>query len=267
MDYNEKDLMSNKEIKECIAQILSDFADFCNKNDLHYQLTAGTLLGAIRHKGFIPWDDDIDVAMPREDYDRLHKILKTTKIKPNYEICSLLAGNSDYPFAKIVDTNTKIVNANNNLLNHLWIDIFPIDGVSNEQAKDIIKESKKTTIWLKLLCKSAKNLKYYGLKETLIVLSAHIKKPNYYADKLDKFARQHKIDDCEYVAEIAWGSIYRCMKKDIYFTLTDTEFEGRMYKAPKNYDTFLKVFYGDDYMQLPPEDQRDTHDIKAIRLK
>ena len=100
--------LSSDEIKETIFQILSEFADYCDKNNLRYFLSGGTLLGAIRHKGFIPWDDDIDVIMPRPDYERLHNLIIESPISSRLYLRSYENGAADFPFAKIEDLNTEI---------------------------------------------------------------------------------------------------------------------------------------------------------------
>ena len=266
MNYSEQGILPNEEIKSILSQILFDFANYCEENNLRYTLAFGTLLGAVRHKGFIPWDDDIDVFMPRDDYNRLHELIKAKPLKSNYRLESLLAGNDDYPFAKIVDTNTKIVNSKSSFLNHLWIDIFPLDGITNKQAQHIGRLQRITTLWIRLMGKAARKIEWCGLKTTAIILIAHIHPTKYYGKKLDAIAKRNKIEDCEYAADIAWGAAYKYLEKELYLNTCKLEFEGNLYNAPKDYDKVLKRIYGDTYMQLPPEDQRDTHNIEVVKI-
>lgn len=266
MNYSEKDILSNEELKSTLANILYDFSNYCEENNLNYTLAFGTLLGAVRHRGFIPWDDDIDVIMPRDDYNRLHELVKIKPLKANYKLESMLGENSDYPFAKVVDTNTKIIDSKSSLLNHLWIDIFPLDGITNKQAKNINRLQRKTTLWIRLMGKAARKIEWCGLKTTAIILLAHIHSTKYYGKKLDTIAKENKVEDCEYAANIVWGNAYKYLPKESYLSPCKLEFEGKLYNAPKDYDVVLRRLYGDTYMELPPEDQRDTHDIKAIKL-
>ena len=126
-----------KEIQKIEFEILKEFAQFCAKHNLKYYLAGGTLLGAIRHKGFIPWDDDIDVCMPRKDYmyfiNNFDEWNRKLKVKCNYK------SNIDAPFAKIVNLDTIIYSkyANNNIDTNICIDIFPVDGLP-ENLNEVI---------------------------------------------------------------------------------------------------------------------------------
>ena len=120
-----------EEIHKEETEILKKFISFCDENNLTYYICGGTLLGAIRHKGFIPWDDDIDVMMPRNEFEKLEKILNEKKIAENLSFISYDNGNMHYPFGKVINTNIKIDDScvKDKLEQYLWIDIFPMDGI------------------------------------------------------------------------------------------------------------------------------------------
>lgn len=129
--------LSEREIQLSILQILQYFDSYCKKYQLRYYLSGGTLLGAIRHKGFIPWDDDIDVCMPRPDYE---KLLITFKNNANekYLLSSFDVGNSYRPYVKILDLKTKVISKNSEDEQYLWIDVIPVDGLPD--GEDEIKK-------------------------------------------------------------------------------------------------------------------------------
>ena len=122
--------LSNVECKEVIFSILKEFADFCDSNKLKYYLAYGTILGAIRHKDFIPWDDDIDVYMPRPDYIRFKTLFKERYSGAKYQLRSDQKNKVDLPFEKVMDMTTIVDTKMNDVDHHLWIDIFPLDGLS-----------------------------------------------------------------------------------------------------------------------------------------
>lgn len=116
------------EIKKIELEILKDVAKFCDENAIDYYLAGGTLLGAIRHQGFIPWDDDIDLIMPRKDYIKFFTTYKSNK---RYYIADSIINNAQHwlQAGKIFDARTIVINQNEKMKSHVWIDVFPTDGV------------------------------------------------------------------------------------------------------------------------------------------
>ena len=264
----EKDvnIMDHKQLQARLVQIMEIFTEYCDENNLQYILFGGTLLGAVRHKGFIPWDDDIDIAMPREDYERLHTIIKEKPLKKGYCMESIRLGNSPYPFAKIIDTNTIIINSKSSLHKSLWIDVFPLDGVP-EMAK--YKRMKRTLRISGFLLENACCMygsgksKLRAFVKMFVIAYARIKGAYYYGSKIDELAKRNKIQDCEYVSLVVWGPTNVYWKKDFLYNISYMEFEGRKYKVSSGWDEFLSLAYG-DYMKLPPKKDRITHNIEAI---
>ncbi|MBD5554762.1 MAG: LicD family protein [Roseburia sp.] len=260
-------VLSEKDIKQSIFEILSAFADYCDTHGLRYYLCGGTLLGAVRHKDFIPWDDDIDILMPRPDYIRLQKLVEKQPIASYYHFKCFEQGSSLFPFGKIVDIRTKVVTKYNDLDSVLWIDIFPMDGVPDDQKRCdyILKKAHKWKIMHgRTMAKIGTGTTY--LKKILklpFLIVPHVIGTKRCAKHLDVLAKRYNFDECEYVAGITWsnGPLER-MKKEDFIPYEDKEFHGRMFHAPACWDFYLKAMYG-DYMKLPPQNKRYAHMIDA----
>ncbi len=262
-----------KDIQKIELNLLKEFDKFCDKNNLYYVLCGGTLLGAIRHKGFIPWDDDIDVLMPRPDYEKLLKNLsELNNTLPSYmQFNSWYNNQINFPFIKLVDTRTEIkVDYENPDLagTHLWIDIFPIDGIP-EDENQIIKIFKKSKYYRHILqIKMAqpgegKSTLKKILKPVLIQLFRPIKYKDL-SKSIDDLAKTYDFNNTESIAGIVWGyGPQEKINKKKFMTPIKVEFENHKFNAPSNYDEYLSGLYK-DYMQLPPEEDRVVHGITAF---
>ena len=269
----------NEELFKCLKQLLDVFDEVCSKYDLTYTLFAGTLLGAIRHKGFIPWDDDLDIAMPRSDYDKLLNMTPSPFKDPYFLQTPVTDKGYHKGFAKLRNSDTTEIPYKDAAFeyNHgAFIDIFPLDSVpSNAQ---------QTQLQMKRIKKAARlqhfTGRYYGKVGTLrldnitkiayylmlplcrigIITSANVFK------KLNKEASAYKDDlSAPYIGSVCFSFdnprfIYD--KKD-YEELVNVEFEGGYYPAPKGYDHVLKKSYG-DYMT--PIQQKSEHGDTIIEL-
>ena len=260
-------VLSLAEIKELELQMLSVFSEFCETHNLTYYLCGGTLLGAIRHKGFIPWDDDIDVCMPRADYDKFIKLY--SQLDDNiYSVRSNQLHNFSAPFAKLVDTRTDVsrVYSDSDRTKHLWIDIFPVDGLphSIEEVANIYKRCNRYRSILKLTdCIPGEG------KSKLKAYLKYILKPmaNLYGQKrcvnnIEAVAAEHPYEASTYVGIVTnglYGVGERMLKSDFEQSVM-VEFEGKEYPTFSCWDSYLSGIYG-DYMTLPPEEKRVTHDL------
>ncbi len=264
--------MDITEIKQTELEILEYFAHKCEKTGLKYMLCGGTLLGAIRHQGFIPWDDDIDVLMPRGDFEKLLRISRKQKGDERYRLISWKTKDSPYPFIKMVDTTTVVKEeyVDPKYRINVWIDIFPFDGMPADD-KLIVKKFKKLFFykWLLLLAGSEAGKGttwYWQIIKSIAVPFAKLLNISRIADKMNVIASEYPVETSPYLGGFLWGY---GLKEKMPRTLLDVEdvtFEGKTFKAPVCWDEYLKGLYG-DYMQLPPEEQRVHHVFKAWKLE
>lgn len=246
--------------KEIQLAILKRVHHLCEKNNLYYFLGGGTLIGAVRHKGYIPWDDDIDLMMPREDYDALLRIINASKGR-------LAAFSSkscrDYPyaFAKISDRATRLVSDEYYKISGLGIhiDIFPYDGICSREK--ITKAQYKIVGYMQSIRESLiiARRKNQNLPEAKrILLKACLK-------TITKTASIFKVKNCEKagcIVAIRFGE-KEIVKKELFAKRILADFEQYQFYIPQGYDTYLKNLYG-DYMSLPPrKDRRPGHQAKA----
>ncbi len=263
--------LSIDEIKMLQVEILSSIDDYCCKNHIEYYLFAGTLLGAVRHKGFIPWDDDIDICMKRDDYDRFFSGFNYGR---NDSFEAITVDNKyDYycAFGKVVDNRTVLTEKNNfNVDIGVYVDVFPLDKVRKGDIRTIINGSILSIYRKILLLKTIKiSAERVFWKNVILALGNLVFKPmstKYVIYKISKYATldRNKEDYC-YLADI---SVYTYGKKERfykeYFDNTCLlQFEGKTFKAPCGYDSILKQMYG-EYFNLPPiSKQQSTHVFEA----
>ena len=262
------------DIKQYELSILKSFDEFCAQNNLDYSLCGGTLLGAVRHRGFIPWDDDIDVMMPRKDYDRL-LYMRDVSLEgfPDYLVFASWHNKLiNYPFIKLLDKritiDSKYHESNDQKMNNLWIDILPVDNIPNDQ-KIVARLFNKAGLMRKIICvKFAKvGEGKTKIKALLKPIAKIIFKPFsiYKLDKrLDDISKAYKHKKTNRVGIVLWGlyGLGECIDRKGFYKKIDLEFEGHKFKAISNYKEYLSGIYG-DYMTLPPEDKRTTHDMVA----
>ncbi len=257
-----------EELKEIQIEILQSIHDFCQDHDLKYSLAFGTLLGAVRHKGFIPWDDDIDLIMPRKDYEQFVQSYRHAYYKVyDYRY------DEDYshPYAKVADTRT-ILKENVNLKDiGINVDIFPLDGLADTQeaAVEFLKSLTplKMKFRMKILKPSPKNVWW---KRIAIILSKVLvinTSPKSIAHKLNQRISDNPHKDGAFVGTPAGAdphAIHNVYERKLFDSYISLPFEDRTFMAPAGYDQILRNYYG-DYMQLPPEDKRTSpHTLNQV---
>lgn len=264
-----KKQLSLDEIKQIELQILIEFRRICSELGLRYYLSGGTLLGAIRHKGFIPWDDDIDLAMPRSDFNKLMEFSHNYQ-NDTYKFLFVSQSGGLLPYAKFVNIKTHIdaKYAEDEMQQHLWLDIMPMDGLP-EDLNEVAKIYKKAEYYRKIigLC----NAKLGEGKSVVKKLAKYIFKPLaliYGKDRamtnLNALAMKYDYDSANYVGAVTWGlygSSERMLKAEVD-KVTEITFENNKFSTFSCWDSYLKGLYK-DYMQLPPVEKRINHQMIA----
>ena len=263
--------LSIEEAKKIELDILDFIDSFCKEHGINYCINYGTLIGAIRHKGFIPWDDDIDLSMTRENCERVIQLFSEKQSR--YQMLSLETDDQYFNnFIKIVDPTTKIIDTRNTKTydSGVFIDIFPMDTFNDTKVVDICYKLES----FKLLSFSKhKNIVYGDSKlkdliRTLFWLLLRPVSPRFFANQIEKQIQKYRVKDGKYIAFIpSKFKEKEVFAKEVFEDLIEVPFEHLMLSAPKQYDAILKQYYG-DYMTLPPkEKQFYSHEFEAYKLE
>lgn len=259
--------ITSKEIQQREYNILKEFNKFAKEHNLKYFLSGGTMLGAVRHQGFIPWDDDIDICMLREDYDKLINLVKDQRmLNRDYKFCLPLDNDYIYPYTKVIDTNT-IVYEKDIKPKHclgVWLDIFPIDACpeKEEDKKMLLKKHARYKFFNKICV--AGNLS--TTKKKIIAFIGKFGYKMLFFNKDSKYWIKKMLDllelkDSKYFGNLAWPNQEReIFVKEIFDEVIYWQFEDDKYPIPAKYDAYLTKMYG-NYMQLPKEEDRIIHDF------
>ncbi|MGM9958612.1 MAG: phosphorylcholine transferase LicD [Erysipelotrichaceae bacterium] len=258
--------ISDEEIsayKRCVLNILIDFDSFLKSKGIKYSLDGGTLLGAIRHNGFIPWDDDIDIALSREEFLKLLDVIDEF----NSDVYEVYKPLDDSPIAisrmiKIYDKRTCIKEYGDRCYTGAFIDVFSRIDVSNNSKKE--RESNTYRLLTTLLLNKNGRLEsgVYKTRSGQIchILSKFVSK-SYLKRRISSY--YHLSANSEYCFSSFGNNKY--FKKSLMDEYTEHIFEGHVFPIIKEYDEFLKALYG-DYMKYPPESERNPHHLEYMNL-
>ncbi len=263
--------MSRNDSRKAQLDMLDTLVEFCEKNNLRYSLSGGTLLGAIRHKGFIPWDDDIDVNMPRPDCERLMRLTNGKLGKYRLEGPDFGEYSNCCNWFRIYNDDTVVENykggvtKKNPYYHPMFIDVFPVEGLPNSKLRcyihwwtiiflekmrraSVLKHMEANTIWRHLF-------------HLISVIPARIVGYKNWGEAIQKCSKKYSFDNATYVGVTTvthYITKERVLKK-YFLKHIKVVFEGKEYDAPENYDTYLRQLYG-DYMKMPPvEEQKSGH--------
>lgn len=250
-----------------ILDILVAFDKVCRQHGLRYCICGGTQLGAVRHGGFIPWDDDLDVSMPRPDYERFIAHAAQWLPEPYQFVCAENDPQYPLPFGKIQDTSTTLIERRHlYYLGGCYIDIFPFDGYPSSA-----------------LLRRWQRLRYAWLSKCLYLVHRdpyrHGRGPSSWMPRLvrkcytmaglqrriKRVATRYDFDSSPWAASYT-DAYRRIVRRPVLDTFDDYVFEGKTVTGIKDHDTYLKAMYGDDYMTPPPEDKREQHNFDLLLL-
>lgn len=258
--------MDNQELKSVLADMFGWFHQFCEAHQLRYYMLGGTMLGAVRHGGFIPWDDDIDVGMPREDFQRMAQLMR----EDPHDTYILETPDSEkpdffYAYGKLYDTRTTLVeNTRVPVRRGVYLDIFPLDGAgdSREEGTALFRPIKRR---LELLLAMTTGIREgrSGYKNAVIRLARciphRILDPKKILRDIQRRCAEKRFDQCSWVVNFAGAWREREMMPRAYFgEPTKYVFENMQVYGVSDYDAYLTSLYG-NWRELPPVEKRKSH--------
>lgn len=272
---------SLNETQRYIMQVLHCVIDILDELEIPYYMQGGTMLGAIRHRGFIPWDDDVDLGIPRASYERLLKEV-SSRLPENLELRTYEdETDHHYYFARIVDTRYQIrrMGSLEERLENIWVDLFPLDGMPNGSFARAVHKLRLTWVRLKyhLSCLKKVNIRRPGrpLVERIIIRLAILTQvgklfnTRRQLDKMDQLLKKYPPEQSDWLVNFMGQTSYRfneLFRKEVYGKKTMYDFEDMQLAGPEHYDIYLKSLYN-DYMTPPRESDRNAHVSELVPVQ
>lgn len=269
--------LSMEEVRSVELGCLKELDRVCREHDLRFVLAYGTLIGAMRHEGFIPWDDDIDVQMPRADYERLYELYQDGAFASHYRLVSYRDGSSIYPFFKLVDTRTLAHESfvDDKLASGLWVDIFPLEWVdySDGRTEKIARQAYRL-VW-------ARHLAATDPRFAASVVARWVKRIIYpFTCRIDPLILARRADELGKSANengefLSGGGCMRYalvvddrMERHLYeetdlFPVAEASFEGEHFPVPAKASKVLSSYYG-DWQRIPAPDERPPAHLREV---
>lgn len=261
-----------EKLHKALLIIMDEIDRICKLSNIRYSLFAGSMLGAVRHGGFIPWDDDMDVAMLRNDYEKFIDVCKT-QLDPRFKLlCNREDEHYVYGFSKIILNGTSLIEhglENVKYQQSIFIDVFTFDIIPQNKNKQRIHQ-KQIYFYSKLLQQKQdirldkrNRKKFYAF--IMLKNMARMINKEYLVNKLDNTMRKYNKYNGTYVSNMVgyYGYFKEIVPKKMFEQFEEIIFENRKYSICSDYHIFLSTYYG-DYMTLPPEEQRRCHGFSKL---
>lgn len=263
------------DMKSIELEIMDEIDRVCRDHGLGYCLAYGSLLGAMRHGGFIPWDDDMDVTMMRADYERFARNFRSWRSSERFDVLDCRQDQSIFPFLKVVDTTTRVQEnfTAKGIQNGVWVDVFPLDAVPHDPRRLFSRRNRLDLLRNFIVADPTVGSSAIArLAKRIVCPFVSRLDASEYARRIDEIGRKADIDARAsassnelMVADIvAEGTLGRIFEEGLFDPM-EVAFEDRRYFAPSGYERLLELQYG-DWRTPPAEDDRAVHTCEAYRL-